>query len=86
MSNYADPGSSRYDVRVKGHLDQRRVDWLGVLSSCTGFDANGTPVTTLRVPLIDQAGLHGLLNKIRDMGLELLWVERIAQSSGGPPS
>lgn len=59
-----------YEVRVKGVLDETWSDWFGGLTV--------TPLsqgeTLLSGPIRDQAALHGLLNKIRDMGLPLLSV------------
>lgn len=61
-----------YEIRVKGHLDERRMRWFEGLqiSSCP----NGE--TLIRGPIIDQAALHGILNRIRDLGLTLLLVRR----------
>lgn len=62
----------KYEIRVKGHLDARRMRWLEGLE--VTLDPNGE--TILRGPIIDQAALHGLLNRIRDLGLQLLLVKR----------
>ena len=61
-----------YEIRVKGHLDERRMRWFEGLqiSACP----NGE--TLIRGPIIDQAALHGVLNRIRDLGLTLLLVRR----------
>ena len=62
--------SERYEIRLKGHLDARwaaRFDGLSL-----SHDIDGT--TVLDGPVADQAALHGLLQKIRDIGLPLVSV------------
>jgi hypothetical protein len=59
-------------IRVKGHLDEGWSDWLGGLR----IEPQARGETLLRGPIRDQAALHGLLNKIRDLGVQLLCVER----------
>jgi hypothetical protein len=61
-----------YEIRVKGHLDARRMRWFEGLD--VRLDPNGE--TIISGPIIDQAALHGLLNRIRDLGLPLLLVKR----------
>ena len=58
----------RYVIRIKGHLDDEWVDWFEGLTITLKED--GT--TLLTGPVIDQAALHGLLKKIRDLGLTLI--------------
>jgi len=60
----------QYEIRLKGHLDDKWVDWFEGLT-ITRAD-NGE--TVLHGPLVDQAALHGLLRKVRDLGLPLLSV------------
>ena len=64
--------STVYQIRVKGHLDKRWSDWFD------GFDITypSDNETLLHGRVVDQAALHGLLAKIRDLGLSLLAVER----------
>jgi hypothetical protein len=59
-----------YQVRVKGHLGGEWRDWFGGLT-ITLADNGETLVTG---PLVDQAALHGLLKKVRDLGLPLISV------------
>jgi len=68
-----DYGPGRYEIRLKGHLEQRWVDWLEGLAIT--LEANGT--TSLSGPLADQAALHGVLNRIRDLGLPIISVQRV---------
>ena len=64
-----------YQIRIKGHLGQQWVDWFEGLIITLEEDGN----TLLSGPVIDQAALHGLLKKIRDLGMPLLSV-----NSDGP--
>ncbi len=64
-----------YRIRVRGHLDDRWSDWLGGLSVQRQKD--GT--TVLFGPVVDQAALHGVLIRIRDLGLPLLSVNRVVE-------
>ena len=69
--NYDEPG--RYEIRVKGHLD---AQWAAAFGGLTlSLEANGQ--TLLTGPVADQAALHGLLRKVRDLGLPLLSVNRV---------
>ncbi len=62
-----------YEIRIKGHLDRQWTDWFGGLS-ITREDNGETLLTGL---VIDQAALHGLLKKVRDVGIPLLSVTRV---------
>jgi hypothetical protein len=59
-----------YEIRVKGHLDDKWADWFEGLTITR--EDNGDTLLTGRV--IDQAALHGLLKKVRDLGLPLVSV------------
>jgi hypothetical protein len=65
--------AGRYEVRLRGHLDGRWVAWFDGLS--LSLESDGT--TVIRGPVADQAALHGLLQKVRDIGLPLVSVMRI---------
>ena len=62
-----------YQVRVKGNLDRKWSDWFDDFTVTP--QANGE--TLMTGPVADQAALHGLLAKIRDLGLPLLSVKRL---------
>lgn len=59
-----------YEIRLKGHLDDRWSDWFEGLTITLEDDGN----TLLTGPVVDQAALHGLLKKVRDLGMPLLSV------------
>jgi hypothetical protein len=59
-----------YQIRVTGHLGSEWTDWFDGLSIT--LEDNGE--TLLSGPVVDQAALHGLLRKVRDLGLPLLAV------------
>ena len=61
-----------YEIRVKGHLEARWADWFDGLTLTQ--ESDGT--TVLSGSVIDQAALHGLLGKVRDLGLPLIAVRR----------
>jgi hypothetical protein len=75
MSNQTNPttGSDRpknYEIRIKGHLDRQWTDWFDGLT-VTLEDDGDTLLTGL---VTDQAALHGLLRKVRDLGMPLVSV------------
>jgi len=66
-------GPGCYEIRIKGHLNQRWADRLEGLSFT--HESNGT--TNLHGPIADQAALHGVLNRLRDLGLPIISVQRV---------
>ncbi len=62
-----------YEIRVQGHLDQYWSEWFDGLAITYDVDDN----TVLRGPLVDEAALHGMLIRVRDLALPLLAVNRI---------
>jgi hypothetical protein len=62
-----------YEIRLQGHLDPRWSRWFDDLDLTTGPD--GT--TTLRGPVVDQAALHGLLQRLRDLGVPLISITQV---------
>jgi hypothetical protein len=63
----------QYEIRLKGHLEARWSAWIDGLS--LSQESDGT--TVIRGPVIDQAALHGLLSKVRDLGLPLIAVTQV---------
>ena len=76
---YHEPG--RYEIRLKGHLDNRWADQFENMSFTHA--SNGT--TILAGPLVDQAALYGLLRKVRDLGLPLLSVVQVDPKQANGP-
>ena len=66
-----EPG--HYEIRLKGHLEARWTAWFDGLSLTQ--ESDGT--TVIRGAVIDQAALHGLLSKVRDLGLPLIAVTQV---------
>ena len=62
-----------YQVKVKGNLDEKWSDWFDGLT----ITPQANDETLLTGPVADQAALHGLLARIRDLGLPLLSVKRV---------
>jgi len=73
--NQYEPG--HYEIRIKGHLDAQWADWFGGLT--IRLEEGGE--TLLTGPVVDQAALHGLLRKVRDLGMPLLSVNRVEPGS-----
>jgi hypothetical protein len=72
----------RYTIRVEGHLD---TDWSGWLEGMSiTHEAGG--LTRLEGALMDQAALHGLLNKLRDLRLTIVTLERLSNNDPAAPS
>ena len=63
-----------YEIRFKGHLNRRRAQMFEGLEMVQGPGGE----TVLTGPVTDQAALHGILNRIRDLGLPLLSVKRLS--------
>lgn len=63
----------RYEIRIQGHLDSQWADWFGILT--VRLEENGD--TLLIGTLVDQSALHGLLRKVRDLGMPLISINRI---------
>ena len=82
MSSGADHGPGRYEIRLQGHLPSRWATWFDDMT-VTNHD-DGTPAICGSV--IDQAALHGLLHKVRDIGLPLVSVVRIPADESPAPS
>ena len=64
------------EIRIKGHLTDRWADWFG--EPTITLEDNGE--TLLRGLVVDQAALHGLLRKVRDLGMPLISVIRVEPS------
>ena len=75
LSSDVDPGQpTAYQIRINGHLGREWADWFGGLTIT--LEDNGD--TLLTGPVVDQAALHGLLKKVRDLGMPLISVNSAA--------
>jgi hypothetical protein len=68
-----------YEIRLTGHLDAHWTDWFDGLA--VTYDSDGT--TVISGQIVDQAALHGLLQRIRDLGLPLVSVRRVEGDQPG---
>jgi hypothetical protein len=75
-------GAGRYEIRLKGRLDTRWSTWFDGLNLT--HENDGT--TLIHGPVVDQAALHGLLQKIRDLGLPLLSVTQVERNQPTVPT
>jgi hypothetical protein len=78
MANKRDPPTDLdepivYQIRIKGHLGHQWTDWFGGLA--VTLEENGETLVT--GPVVDQAALHGVLRRVRDLGVPLLSVIRL---------
>ena len=74
INSESDPGQPLvYQIRIQGHLGRQWTDWFGGLTIT--LEDNGE--TLLTGPVVDQAALHGVLRKVRDVGIQLLSVIRV---------
>ena len=70
---------TRYEIRIEGHLGSSWSPWFDGLT----IRHEGTGETVLSGPVVDQAALHGVLMKIRDLVLPLVAVEWAPSASDG---
>jgi hypothetical protein len=75
MSEQSSRKAQSYEIRFSGHLDSTRAQMFNGLEMIQ--DPSGETVLTGEI--LDQAALHGVLNRIRDLGLPLLSVNRLSQ-------
>ena len=82
INSEIDPGQPLvYQIRIKGHLGRQWTDWFGGLTLT--LEDNGE--TLLTGPVVDQAALHGVLRKVRDVGMPLLSVNRVTPGQAEAP-
>ena len=77
-----DHSPGRYEIRVKGHLSPRWAAWFDGLNLTN--ESDGT--TVIHGPVADQAALHGLLQRLRDLGLPLVSVTQVGPDPAEMPA
>ena len=70
-----------YQIKLEGYLGQQWTDWFEGLT--VTLEKGGD--TVLTGPVVDQAALHGLLKKVRDLGMTLLSVNRVEPYQSAAP-
>jgi len=74
--------AGQYEIRLRGRLEPRWAAWFDGLTLT--HDRDGT--TVVQGPVVDQAALHGLLQKVRDVGLPLVSVTRVEPDQPDVPT
>ena len=74
-------GIQQYQIRVKGHLGSRWSAWFDGLTLTS--DDDGT--TVIHGPVVDQAALHGLLQKLCDVGIPLVSLRQVPHDAATEP-
>lgn len=67
------PDSQWYEIRLQGHLEPRWATWFDGMTLTTEPDGS----TALRGPVVDQSALHGVLARLRDLGVPLISLSQI---------
>ncbi len=80
-SQGSSPDAGRYEIRLTGHLHERWTAWFDGLT--VSHRRDGT--TVISGPIPDQAALHGLLQRVRDLGLSLVSVMRVGTDAPDLP-
>ncbi len=78
----SDPDEGRYEIRLTGHLAAHWSEWFDGLTVTHHRDGS----TAITGPVADQAALHGLLRRVRDLGLPLVSVTRIGPGHQPQPT
>jgi hypothetical protein len=77
MSLNSIPGTlCYYEIQLAGQLSQEIAEWFGMTLTVKHVD-QGTTITILSGQILDQSALFGILNRIRDLGLKLISVNRL---------
>lgn len=79
MAEHHEP--RRYEIRLKGHLDEKWASWFEGMT----LTREACGETLLQGQVADQAALHGLLRRIRDLGLPLLSVFQVEPEQSNEP-
>ena len=68
---------ANYEIRVKGHRGERWSLAFEGLELRADYSSDGSPITVLSGPIVDQSALYGLVARIRDLGLTLILIKRL---------
>ena len=68
--------AARYEISLQGHLDERWATRFEGMRVKNSLDQQGFPITVLSGMISDQAALHGVIAKIRDIGIPVISVSR----------
>ena len=82
MSNKQNEKARIYQIRIEGQFGEQWTDWFDGLSITQ--EEGGT--TLLTGPIVDQSALHGVLKKVRDLGMPLVSVNRIETDGYSNPN
>lgn len=74
------PEAGAYEIRLSGHLDARWAAWFDGLA----VSHEGAGTTVITGPITDQAALHGVLQRVRDLGLPLISVTPVGDRCDRP--
>ena len=74
--------SKVFEIRIQGHLSLQRMDWFEGLIITLEEDGN----TLLSGPVVDQSALHGILKRIRDLGMPLLSINSMDRNQATKPN
>jgi hypothetical protein len=75
-----------YEIRIQGQLGPQWTHWFGdVTATGVTITHEGNGDTLINCPVVDQAALHGLLRKVRDLGMPLLSVRRLESGEVDAP-
>jgi hypothetical protein len=75
-----DPKNKTYEIKLKGYLNESWADWFDEMS----FTHENDGTTTLTGEIVDQSALHGVLKKVRDLGLPLISVNQVEPDQAEP--
>jgi len=76
--------SPYYEICIEGHVDHRWALWFPEMTIRWHRAIDGTPITTVAGPVVDQTALYGLLNRLRDMGATLRAVQKVTHRAATP--
>jgi hypothetical protein len=82
MATNRPPEPDQYVIRLRGRLPARWAAWFDGMTLTT--EGDGT--TVLSGPVVDQSALHGLLQRVQDVGLPLISVVQVGRGRSGPPT